>query len=246
MTEELVEDKQSKGKPKAKAKKASQSKQKPAEHAKASAASDSSVQLVYNRNEFYKDSHQRLLMVLLVSVIVAVLSTVILLHIVLNPPEPKYFAVTADGRITPIVALNVPNLATSAVLSWASSAAVAAYSYNFVNYQKELQAASNFFTPTGWQSFIDALQISNNLSAIRSKKLIVSAVPRGAPIVLWQGQLPSNGRYGWRVQMPLLVTYQSPNQISQQQIVVNMLIVRVSTLYSVRGIGIDQFVAASE
>ncbi|MCK1862760.1 DotI/IcmL/TraM family protein, partial [Legionella pneumophila] len=44
-----------------------------------------------------------------------------------------------------------------------------------------------------------------------------------------------NGRYSWRVQMPILVTYQSASEFTQQNNVVTMLITRVSTLNSPRG-----------
>ena len=71
--------------------------------------------------------------------------------------------------------------------------------------------------------------------------MIVSAVATKAPVILQKGIL--NGRFAWRVQMPLLVTFQSAVEFSQQQLVVTLLISRVSTLNSPRGIGISQFVA---
>lgn len=84
------------------------------------------------------------------------------------------------------------------------------------------------------------MQQSNNLEAVKAKKLIVSAVATRAPIILQKGLL--NGLYSWRIQMPILVTYQSASEFSQQNNVVTMLITRVSTLNSPRGIGIAQFV----
>lgn len=42
--------------------------------------------------------------------------------------------------------------------------------------------------------------------------------------------------------MPILVTYQSASEFTQQNNVVTMLITRVSPLNSPRGIGISQFV----
>ena len=76
--------------------------------------------------------------------------------------------------------------------------------------------------------------------AVKAKKLIVSAVATKAPVILQKGLL--NGVYAWRVQMPLLVTYQSANEFSQQNNVVTILISRVPTLNSPRGIGIAQFI----
>lgn len=192
------------------------------------------------RNNFYRDGQRKMIIVLLVSMIINAILALILGYILLHPPAPKYFATSINGRITPLFPLNEPNQSDSAILQWANQAAIAAFTYNFVNYRSELQASSGFFTPDGWDQFLTALQESNNLDAVKAKKLIVSAVATRAPIILQKGLL--NGSYAWRVQMPLLVTYQSASEFSQQNNVVTMLITRISTLNSPRGVGISQFV----
>ncbi|STX50632.1 protein IcmL (DotI) [Legionella busanensis] len=199
-----------------------------------------SLTAVTLRNEFYRDGQRKMVLGLLISLLTNFALGCMLAYLLTHPPAPKYFATSINGRITPIFPLNEPNQSDSAVLQWANQAAIAAFTYNFVNYRDELQAASGFFTADGWQQFLVALQQSNNLDAVKAKKLIVSAVATRAPIILQKGLL--NGRYSWRVQMPLLVTYQSASEFSQQNNVVTMLITRVSTLNSPRGIGIAQFV----
>lgn len=192
------------------------------------------------RNQFYRDGQRKLVIALILSLIANIISTGMLIYIITHPPQPKYFATSINGRITPLFPLNEPNQSDSAVLQWANLAAIAAFTYNFVNYRDELQASSGFFTAEGWQQFLTALEQSNNLDAVKAKKLIVSAVATRAPIILQKGLL--NGRYSWRIQMPILVTYQSASEFSQQNNVVTMLVTRVSTLNSPRGIGISQFV----
>lgn len=194
------------------------------------------------RNDFYRDGQRKIVMVLLLSILANLILAGMLIYIITHPPAPKYFATSINGRITPLYPLNEPNQSDSAVLQWANQAAIAAFTYNFVNYRSELQAASGFFTADGWTQFLSALQDSNNLEAVKVKKLIVSAVATRAPIILQKGIL--NSRYSWRVQMPILVTYQSASEFSQQNNVVTMLITRVSTLNSPRGIGISQFIVS--
>ena len=198
------------------------------------------LETVVIRNEFYRHSYHRVLLALLMALIVNFALGGVLVYLLTHPPQPKYFATSINGRITPLTPLNVPNQSESAVLQWANQAAVAAYTYNFVNYRQELQAASEFFTPDGWRDFQNALSSSNNLASVRAKKLVVSAVATRAPIVLQKGRL--GDRYAWRVQMPILVTFQSASEFSQQRNVVTMLITRISSLNSPRGIGIAQFV----
>lgn len=196
--------------------------------------------IVKMRNDFYRDGQRKLTIILLISIILNFVLAGTFVYVITHPPAPKYFATSINGRITPLFPLNEPNQSDSAVLQWANQAAIAAFTYNFVNYREELQASSGFFTAAGWTQFLNALQASNNLAAVKAKKLIVSAVATRAPIILQKGIL--NGRYSWRVQMPILVTYQSASEFSQQNNIVTMLITRVSTLNSPRGIGIAQFV----
>lgn len=196
------------------------------------------------RNDFYRDGQRKMMVILLLSLVSNFLLAMLLMFVMTHPPEPKYFATSIDGRITPLFALDKPNQSDSAVLQWANQAAVAAFTYNFVNYRTELQAASGFFTSDGWSQFLTALEGSNNLDAVKVKKLIVSSVATSAPIILQKGIL--NGRYSWRIQMPMLITYQSASEFSQQRNVVTLLVSRISTLNSPRGIGIAQFVVGPE
>lgn len=201
---------------------------------------EDALNVVAMRNNFYRDGQRRLVTGLLITLAVNIIMAILLYYVITHPPAPTYFATSISGRITPLYPLDQPNQSDSAVLQWANQAAIASFTYNFVNYRDELQSASGFFTSNGWQQFLDALQQSNNLEAVKAKKLIVSAVATRAPIILQKGML--NGRYSWRIQMPLLVTYQSASEFSQQNNVVTMLITRISTLNSPRGIGISQFV----
>ncbi|MFI4918089.1 MAG: type IVB secretion system apparatus protein IcmL/DotI [Legionellales bacterium] len=201
---------------------------------------EDALAVVTLRNKFYKDSQRRVILALVIAITVNLVMGLMLIYVITHPPAPKYFATSINGRITPLFPLDEPNQSDSAVLQWANQAAIAAFTYNFVNYRDELQAASGFFTAEGWDQFLTALQESNNLDAVKAKKLIVSAVATRAPIILQKGIL--NGSYSWRLQMPVLVTYQSASEFTQQNNVVTLLITRVSTLNSPRGIGISQFV----
>lgn len=202
--------------------------------------SDDTLTAVVTRNKFYRDGQHKMIIMLLLSMVTNILLVAAIGYIFLHPPAPKYFATSINGRITPLFPLDEPNQSDSAVLQWANQAATAAFTYNFVNYHTELQSSSGFFTADGWTQFLTALKDSNNLEAVKAKKLIVSAVATRAPVILQKGLL--NGRYSWRIQMPILVTYQSASEFSQANNVVTMLITRVSTLNSPRGIGIAQFV----
>ena len=203
---------------------------------------EDAVTAVVLRNNFYRDGQRKMILIAIFSILCNVVLAGILGYVFTHPPEPRYFATSINGRITPLISLDAPNQSDSAILQWANQAAIASFSYNFVNYRSELVAASGFFTSDGWNQFITALSESNNLDAVKTKKLVVSAVATAAPVILQKGLL--NGRYAWRIQMPILVTYQSASEFSQQNLNVTMLVTRVDTLNSPRGIGIAQFISA--
>ncbi|MES2998457.1 MAG: type IVB secretion system apparatus protein IcmL/DotI [Pseudomonadota bacterium] len=203
---------------------------------------EDALQIVKLRNEFYRDNYRKVVTALLFSFFIVLILAGALFYIVTHPPEPRYFATSDDGRIVPLIPFEQPNLTDSALLEWANTAAAAAYSYNFVNYRQALQQAADYFTPEGKQMFFSAIKSSNNLQAVIAKKLIVSSVATGVPVVLEQGLMA--GRYTWKVQIPMLITFQSASQFSQQAVTVTMLIVRVSPLESPRSIGIAQFIVS--
>lgn len=137
-------------------------------------------------------------------------------------------------------ALSQPNKSDSEIVAWANSTAVATFTYNFENYREKIQNLSGFFTDSGWKEFMSALDKSKNLDAIKDKKLAVSAVATGSPIILQKGSL--NNVYSWRVQLPMLITYQGAKEYSKQYNIVTMLITRTSSVNAPTGVAINQFI----
>jgi intracellular multiplication protein IcmL len=179
---------------------------------------------------------------MLILLVIIVILVVTVLYQITNRPEPKYFATTVDGRIMPLYPLSEPMLSPAELLQWAHGAAISAYTYNFVNYRDAMQQLQNQFTPDGWTYYEDALRVSRNLEMVLAKKLVVSAVATGTPVILDQAVI--DGRYSWKVQIPLLVSYQSPNEQTQTPVIVMMIISRVPTVDMPKGIAIVSFVAS--
>ena len=139
--------------------------------------------------------------------------------------------------------LSVPVVSNSYLLSWVNQAAVAAYTYNFVNYRAQLQSASDYFTPDGWRGFEQALTASRNLQTVIARKLVATAVATGAPVI--EDQRVIAGRYSWRISLPILIKYESASTQFKQSLVVRMIVVRVPTVDNPRGIAIQQFIAGA-
>ena len=158
-----------------------------------------------------------------------------------NRSQGQFSAVPPNGETFQLTALERPNVSTKALLSWATLAATATFTFDFVNYKDQIAALQDYFTVEGYDNFINSLYANGTLSTIEDKKLILSAVSIGPAIVLVEQELP--GRHTWQIQVPLLVRYQSANVNETRQQVVSLLVTQVSTRDAPKGIGIAQYIA---
>jgi intracellular multiplication protein IcmL len=194
------------------------------------------------RNEFYRDGYRLALRVAVIQCfIIFGLIGAMFFIIYVHQPENRYFATTEDGRLIPMVALNEPNLSTPALLSWVAQAASETMSFSFSNYRRSLQESSRNFTRTGWESFSTALQQSRIIESIEANTQEVTAVPRGAPVLNYEGV--SGGVYQWRVQIPMILTYVSGSKQRTDNWIITLVVVRVPRLESPNGVGIAQWIA---
>lgn len=187
----------------------------------------------------FRNNYRTLLRVLFFSMSVNVIFITVLIYSVYYTTPPGYYLTSINGRYYSLTALDQPNLSYDVVIEWATEAAVSVYTYEFVYYESELQKAARFFTPQGWNRFTQGLAQSNILDVVKAKKLAVSAVVVGAPVITRKGQF--FGKYLWRVNLPLLLTFESASEFRQQRYYVMIQVERISTLANPRGIGITQF-----
>ncbi|EQD24948.1 MAG: IcmL protein [Leptospirillum sp. Group IV 'UBA BS'] len=202
--------------------------------------------LVHFRNDFYRDQYRNNAATLRfgsAALLVSVAANAFLGWAVLHK-RPVYFAATNDGRILPLVALSRPAMEDRRVVSWATDVVVEAYSYDFVNWRKALFGLSRDFTKEGFSSFIGSLKASGNLDLVLKNRMVTSAVPTSAGVVVAKGMLA--GVYAWKIQVPVLVTYQAAKSSVSQNLVVTLLVVRRSVLSHPKGLAVSQFLAVEK
>lgn len=203
---------------------------------------EESLELIRLRNNFYRDNYRRVMKLLLMMSVVMIILVITMAYLFTHRPEPKYFATTQSGRVLQLVPLSNPMLSSESLLSWASQVAMGSYTYNFANYRQKIQMQEVNFTSDAWQQFLLQLNNSGNIQAIDQRKINVSAVIAGAPVIVYEGML--SGRYAWKVQVPLLVTFVSASDRFQRNYMVTMVIVRVSTVQNQSGVAVAQFVVS--
>jgi len=205
-------------------------------------ASTSGLGKVVLRNEYYQDGYRLALRVAVIqSFIIIGLIAAMFFVIKVHQPENRYFATTEDGRLIPMVSLTQPNLSNPALMSWVAQAATEVMTFGFNDYQRRLQESSRNFTRRGWESFTNALQSARIIETIEQNSQVVSATPRGAPILQSEGVV--NGQYQWVVQLPMTLSFQSGSQKRSVNWMVTLVIVRVPRLESPNGVGIAQWIA---
>jgi intracellular multiplication protein IcmL len=202
--------------------------------------------IVTLRDDFYRDSFGKVVLMMLSFVVAMSVLVALSLYFYLEKPRPTVFPVNKEMRILSPVPLDQPYLSTPALLQWVADVLNQAFVLDFNNYQKQLKATSAFFTAQGWQAFLNQLNIYVNYNNVRANKLFVTSTPLSAPYILREGLIPESNRYGWWVQMPLTVRFDGYKPLPNKVLVLQVLVVRVSTLNNLNGIAIENVVQAAE
>jgi intracellular multiplication protein IcmL len=190
-------------------------------------------------NDFYRNHYHHVLMGMMLSMILLLGIIGFIFYQALNRPVPVFTAEEPDGKTKQLVAADEPNLLPDTILRWASKAAVAAYTFDFVNYNNQINDVRPYFTDAGWKDYLASVR--GLIGTIVQNQLFVTGVVSGTPVISNQGQLSATG-YTWRVQIPFLVTYQTSEHLTKSSYYVVITIVQVPTSVNPQGIGIDQFV----
>lgn len=201
--------------------------------------------MVFERNQFYRRQYLLALGAFGLALLVLLILLWVLVYVIRNPTEPLYFATDNVGRLIKVVPVTKANMSTDDAAKWAINAVEKAYAYDYENYRGQLQFAQKYFTTYGWSKYMSALTKSNNLIALKNRKMIIQAKVVGAPKVIAQGLL--GGSYAWKFQMPMLVKNWIPPYDAQSNFVnainVTVIVQRMPILQSSDGVGIVQLVA---
>lgn len=188
---------------------------------------------------FYRDHYHHVLIGGMLAIGLLIIAVLAVLYQTIHRPLPAFHAMQSDGKIMELAPYDEPNLLSDTILQWASKAATTAYTFDFVNYSKQIAAVRPYFTDAGWADYLGS--VNSLIANIIKNQIFVSGVVSGVPVISNQGPLPGKG-YVWRVQIPFLVSYQSSERITKENFIVVITIIHVPTSINPQGIGIDQFV----
>ena len=201
------------------------------------------LQVVDLRDDFYRDSFGKIVFVIISIVVAISLLIAVSLYLHLEKPKPITFAVDPEWRVQPVIPLEKPYLSSPDMLQWVNDALQRSFVFDFYHYNDQLKNAAHFFTPNGWKVFLDQLNNYVNYNNVQTNKMFVNAVPSGAPSIITEGLL--SGRYAWWVEMPITISYFGIHRFSSRALTLQILVVRVSTLNNLAGVGIDNVIVAN-
>lgn len=195
---------------------------------------------------FLRDQHRifrlhhlvRVLASVFVVLMVSLYATYVLLS---RAPLYRYIFTDTHGQVVQLIPVDQPKHSDEYVMKWAQNAAVEAYTFDYQNYKRQLFWAQNDMTVVGWKEWQRALESSGNFRAVLGNKYVATAVPNGPATIIKRGDF--NGRYAWRVRFPLLVIYQSSQMKTNQELVIEAMVIRQPEFVNISGLGIRQIIA---
>lgn len=209
-------------------------------------------EMVALRNRFFYVYYRKLILVFVASLVVLGVAISLAVYFAMRTTPPIYLPITPDGKLIRTYPLNQASMDEAsvkmmegAVRQWAFDAGKKLFTYDYRNYSEQISEAQSFFTVRGWNSYLASFEKSNNLNAVQDMRMIVSFSPKGAPVITNQGVSEKEGRYSWKVEFPSEIQYvaHSGNKAGFTQTgVLHMVFIRVSTVDSPKGIGIDQII----
>lgn len=204
---------------------------------------DEEVVTVEIQDNFYHDSIGKVIIAFIAILIAISMLVAISLYLHYTKPTPTTFFVDREWRVQSAVPVDQPYLSEPDMLQWVGETLPRVFVYDFSHYNDQLKANQQFFTPNGWNIFLNQLNNYASYNYVSSNKLFVTGNAAGAPYIINQGLL--SGRYAWWVQMPVTINYATYTPSTKRTLTLQVLVVRVSTLNNLNGVAIDNVIVTN-
>lgn len=105
--------------------------------------------------------------------------------------------------------LDKPLHSRAEIRQWAALKLVESFTFGPHNARRRLDQASDFYGDAAWKHLSEGIVNSGLLARVINQKWSVSAVPMETPLILAEGL--NDGRYEWRVRVPMRLTLEGRN-----------------------------------
>ncbi|MDR1871592.1 MAG: DotI/IcmL/TraM family protein [Deltaproteobacteria bacterium] len=157
--------------------------------------------------------------------------------------KPNYFGVSSDLNVVKVAPSKEPLLSPDNLLTWTSQAVSGALSLNFLHWRQQLMDARENFSEYGFSSFARSLEEGGHIRKIVAERLNLTCALAGTPVITDTKVL--GDRYTWKVELPVIISYQSSTGVVASQNLIAMVTVqRAAMTQKNKGVEIQQIVLA--
>lgn len=198
------------------------------------------------REDFYRDSFSKVIIAIIGFSTALFVMIFLAIYLYIDQPPPIDFKTYEDFRVQAPVPVDKPYLSIPDLLQWVTNTIQSVFVFDFLHYNEQLKAAMPYFTDDGWKVFLNQLNTYADNTSIMTNKQFVNVTIAGSPFIVNQSTGPQSllaGRWSWWVQLPITLNYfSSYNRSYSQSLTLQILVVRVSTLNNLDGVGIDNVI----
>jgi intracellular multiplication protein IcmL len=159
---------------------------------------------------------RRYLVIILSLVGTVAVLIVFLIVMFVTRPSPKYFASTNDLRFVQLSPLSEPTITDTSLNNWIADTVTRALSLDFEHWQTTLGDLRPDFSNDSFNAFVISLKSSGLLEKVVKQRLVLSAIPESAPVIVNEGLL--GGVYSWLVKFPVKVSYEGSSGVLGTQV----------------------------
>ncbi len=194
------------------------------------------------RNRFFFMMYRYSTMVFLTSLLCFISAIIFLIFFLRQPIPPQYIPTLEDGRYIQLEPLSTCK-SDQEVQKFMFDAVKKLYRYDYINYAEQIQEATNYFTPAGWNEYLTSFQNSNTLNAVKQNKWVVTSKLNSLPSIIEKKN--AGNICVFDLQMPILVSYIGETG-QEEKGIVYMRVIRQSVIDNADGLGITKIVFQKE
>ena len=198
------------------------------------------LSVVLLRNAYRQRRHYFLVRTMMVLAVLAFMSCMGTYLLLTRNVETRYLLTTTSGRLVKLASLSAPIHDDHFVTDWAVSSVVDIYTLDFLNSHQQFQRARQLMSKSGFENFMQALKDSGNWRAIQANKFSLNLTPTGRPAMIKKGVF--HGRFAWKVQVPVLLTYSSPERSASDVYQATIVVMRAPQYLSPSGLAVTQII----
>ncbi|WP_321820931.1 MULTISPECIES: DotI/IcmL family type IV secretion protein [unclassified Burkholderia] len=148
--------------------------------------------------------------------------------------HPDPVGIDPHGNVIPLVRLDVAYLDDNRVAGFADETLRVSFAHDFENYPYTMNALSDRYTPSGFESFKEAM--APFIMQMKQKRYVMSLSIDRPPVVVEHG-VDRNGAYTWTLQSMVYVNRQgSEDRMPPTKYTAVMVVTRIPLAENLRGI----------